>query len=166
MKAKHITTIAIIGALIFTTPNFGAKDNPITSMLMSNWNRARNWSNSFYNTCRNVGVLATLYAAVGIYDFNKITGLDEPQLNTYNPGELQNAIDRIKIMGIHNKWPKKLEEMYMHLQGKYVQALHNESAAAEEKKMIEEVDTSYDEKKVAEEVEEMIRAQRAAQQKK
>jgi hypothetical protein len=166
MKAKHITTIALIGALIFTSPNYAAKNNPVTSMLMSNWNKARTWSNSFYITCRDVGVLATLYAAVGIYDFNRITGLNETTLNTYNPDELQHAIDRIKILGAHSKWPKKLEEMYMQLQGKYVQAMHNESAAAEEQKEKEEIEQSYDETKVAQEVEEMIRAQRAAQQKK
>jgi hypothetical protein len=92
--------------------------------------------------------------------------LDETQLNTYNSGELQNAIDRVKTLGIHSKWPKKLEEIYMQLQGKYIQAQHNELGAAEEKKEKEEIEQSYDEKKVAQEVEEMIRAQKTAQQKK
>ncbi len=163
MNRKHITTIAIIGALIFSTPNFAAQNNPITSMLMSNWNRARNWTNSFYTTCRNVGVLATLYAAVGMYDFNRITGLNETAIDTYNSGTLQNAIDRVKTLGIHSAWPEKLQEIYMQLQGKYIQAQHNELAAAQEKKEKEEIEQSYDEKKVAQEIEEKIRA---AQQKK
>jgi len=166
MKAKHITTIAIIGALIFSTPNLAALDNPITSMVMNNWNRARNWSNNFYHRCQHVGVLATIYATFGIYDFNKITGLNENTLNTYSSSELKNATNRVETMIKYGTWTEKLNQFFMDLQAKYLQALHNEEAAAAEKKEKEEIDASYDEKKVAQEVEEMMRAQRAAQQKK
>jgi hypothetical protein len=166
MKTKHITTIALIGALIFTTPNFGAKNNPITSMLMSNWNHARTWSNNFYHKCQYVGVLPTIYATFGIYNFNSITGLNEDKLNTYNSDELKNALNRVETMIEYGAWTEKLNQFFMQLIGKYEQALHNEKATAAEKKEREEIDASYDEKKVAQEVEEMIRAQRAAQQKK
>ncbi len=163
MTKKHITTIALISALIFSTPNFAAKDNPATSMLMSNWNRARTWSNNFYYRCQHVGILATIYASFGIYDFNKITGLDEDKLNSYSSSELKNATNRVETMIKYGAWTEKLNQFFMQLQGKYLEALHKEEAAIAEKKEKKELEQSYDEKKVAQEIEQMMRA---AQQKK
>jgi hypothetical protein len=161
MKAKHITHLAIIGALVFSTPNCGAQDNPITSMIMSNINRVRAWTNSFYTTCRDVGIVATLYATVGIYDFNKITGLDESKLDTYDIKQLQAAQKRVETMNIYalrSSALNALNKFSTTIQGKIHQKTDAAQAAADEAKMMEEVDLSY---KQAEDVEN-IKKMRAA----
>lgn len=124
MKITHIKTITMIGVLLFSTPTFSAQDNPITSTIMNNINLVREWTNSFYTTCRDVGVLATLYATVGIYDFNTITGLDENKLDTYNIQQLTTAQKRVDTMNryaLRSSALNVLNKFSTTIQGKIIQ---------------------------------------------
>jgi hypothetical protein len=139
MITKHIRTATIIGTLMLSTLNFSAQDNPITSTIMSNINRIRNWTNSFYTTCRDVGVLATIYATVGIYDFNTITGLDENKLDTYDIPQLikaQKRVDTMNRYALRSSALNVLNKFSTTIQGKIIQ----KNYVADRVEMIENVD--------------------------
>ena len=125
-------------------------------LILRNIDRVRNWANNFYYRCQHVGVLATVYASFGIYDFNKITGLDENKLNNYNSNQLKNATNRVEIMIKYGAWTEKLNQFFMELQNKYLEALHNEEATATEQKEKEKIEQSYDEKTTSQEIEKMM----------
>jgi uncharacterized protein with GYD domain len=146
MKRTHIAKIALFSAFIFSTPTFCAQDNPITSMIMGNINRMRDWTNSFYTTCRDVGIVATIYATFGIYDFNKITGLDENKLDTYDIQQLKTAQQRVETMNIYalrSSALNALNKFSTTIQGQIQQKEDKAQAASDEAKMMKEVGLSY-----------------------
>ena len=77
---------------------------------------------NFINRCRYIGILPTLYASVGVYDFNKITGLDKNQLDTYNDTTIENAMARINTFAQYGATSPELKEFYNILQTKYLEA--------------------------------------------
>src|SRR5947208_1337752 len=93
MKTKNM---AITLLLVFFITSF----QPCYSMdyVRSSYNSVSTKINHFVIRCREVGVLATIYAAFGVYDFKKITGLDEHRLDEYSAQELQEAAKRIDVM--------------------------------------------------------------------
>jgi hypothetical protein len=91
-----------------------------------------------------------------MYDFNRITGLDENKLNSYNSDQLKNATDRVKTMIEYGTWTEKLNQFFMNLQAKYWQALENEKSKVAEKKMVEDAEQSYSETQAIKTIEEMM----------
>jgi len=114
--------------------------------------RARNWASDFINRCRYVGILATIYATMGKYDFNKITGLDETKLSTYKANQLENAISKVETMIKYGGWSPDLDQFFLILQTQYQQTLSDEEAAATEKEMAQEANLSYDEEQAVKEI--------------
>ena len=145
MKTKNIAMLALLSTLITSAPCFAAKDNPITSIITGNLARARNWTYNFMYRCRNVGILATLYATVGIYDVKKISGLDAEnteELKKYNDlAQLEAAKKRVEIMLEYGIESKKLNKFYSEIQGRIDQIISDKKAADKQKK--EEEDLEY-----------------------
>src|SRR5438132_8058388 len=101
MKTKNMILIIMLTSLIASSESCysmaSTEDTEDTENAknMGYMERARNWASNFINGCRYVGILPTLYASMVVYDFNKITGLDENKLDTYKPATIENAMARI-----------------------------------------------------------------------
>lgn len=168
MKTKNIAMIIIINSLMTSAPCHGmdymnSSYNSLTSMISNNMMNARNWTSNFINSCRKVSILGTIYATFGIYDFNKITGLDKNKLGTYHPQELKNGMDRLNTMAIYGRSSQKLEDFYQDLQTQYLRAQNKEQteeltpeqeAALKEAKDI--MNTPYDEKEALKDIQELL----------
>ena len=127
MNTKNVAVMALLSTLITSSPCFGMKTNPITSMISNNFTRARDWTSNFIYRCWNVGLLATLYASVGVYDLKKISGLDEDKLKTYNDlAQLEAAKKRVEIMLEYGAESKKLNDFYSEIQGRIIQIQHDQ----------------------------------------
>lgn len=150
MKTKNLTLIIILSTLI-------ASSNPCSGM--SYMKRAGTWTSNFITRCWNVGVLATIYASMGKYDFNKITGLDQNKLNTYNAAQLQNAQNRVETMIQYGAWSDQLNSFFDKVHAQYAQAKSDEEIATEEKKLAQEADLSYDEEQAIKDIEELRKQQ-------
>jgi hypothetical protein len=158
MKTKNIALVVIFSSLIASTPCSGMNYmsnsyNTATTMLTNNMANARNWTDNFINKCRNVGILATVYAMLGIYDFNKITGLDEDKLNAYDKQELENGMNRLNTMAQYGTSSPKLEIFFDKLQKQHLIAQSKEQTAsieedfnAEQKSAFEEIEKEINEK--------------------
>ncbi len=158
MKTKNIALIIIFSSLITSTPCSGMNYmsnsyNTTTTMLSNNMIRARNWANNFINSCRDVSILGTIYATLGIYDFNKITGLDEDKLDTYSKEELETGMHRINKIAQYGTSSPKLEIFFDKLQKQYLIAQTKEQTAsmeedfnAEQKSAFEEIEKEINEK--------------------
>src|SRR5437762_4187734 len=94
-KLLLMITFATLIASSETCYSMASTKNMANTENMGYMQRARDWANNFIMRCKTVGVLATIYASVGVYDFNKITGLDEKKLDTYNDTTIKNAMARI-----------------------------------------------------------------------
>lgn len=129
MNTKNVAIMALISTLITSTPCVAEKTNPITSMITNNFTRARDWTSNLMQSCWNIGVLATLYAKVGIYDFNKITGLDENKLDTYDAQTLDKGLIRINKMAQYGATSKKLDEFFDKLQKYHLMAQSKEQTS-------------------------------------
>lgn len=114
-------------------------------MIQINMMVARHWTSNFFNRCWKVGVLATVYASFGKYDFKKITGLDENKLDTYNPEEIKQGINRVKMMIEYSAYTAQLETILQKLEAQLDQ---------------KEVELSYDEAATIKEIERMIQEKR------
>ena len=133
MNTKNIAIIALISTLITSTPCAAEKNNPITSMIYNNVTRARDWTSNFMYRCWNVGVLATLYATVGIYDIKKISGLDENKLKAYdNIPQLEAAKKRVEIMIQYGPSSANLNNFYSEIQGRIEQIKHDQQTTAQQ----------------------------------
>jgi len=161
MKTKHIAIITLLSALITSTPCSAEKSNPITTMIYGNMIRARDWTSNFFKSCWNIGILATLYARFGKYDFKKISGLDENALDTYDVDQLKDAQRRAEKMILYTSpspsTQNELNKISLKIQEKIHQKEHDAQAATEEAKRMEEFHMTYDEAKVEAEIEEMIK---------
>jgi hypothetical protein len=135
MKTKNITFILVLSSLM-------------ASESCSGMSYIRNWYNSltatkseqnspnmfqrFMYRCRKVGVLPTISAAFGIYNFKTMSGLDYNALDSYNAEQLENAQnlvgERIEDLG-HSQ---KLEDMFMLIQKKKFDALSRAEMSAAE----------------------------------
>jgi len=146
MKSKHIAIITLLSALITSTPCSAEKNNPLSATIYYYIEPAQTWTSNFLKSCWNIGILATLYAKMGIYDFKKISGLDETTLDTYNKDQLKNAQKRVETMiqytplSAHNT----LNNFSTTIQGKIIQKEDDAKYAAEEAKIMEEFNMSYD----------------------
>jgi hypothetical protein len=146
MKTKHIAIIALLSTLITSAPCSAEKNNPLSATIYYYIEPAQTWTSNFLKSCWNIGILATLYAKMGIYDFKKISGLDETTLDTYNKDQLENAQKRVETMiqytplSAHNT----LNNFSTKIQGKIIQKEDDAQAAAEEARIMEELDMSYD----------------------
>jgi hypothetical protein len=159
MKTKNIALIVIFSSLITSNHCSGMNYmsnsyNSATTMLSNNMIRARNWTNNFINSCRDISVLGTIYATLGIYDFNEITGLDENKLNSYNSAELKNAMQRVDKMAQYGASSPKLEIFFDKLEKQYLIAQSKElyptetteDLDAEQKAAFEEIEKEINEK--------------------
>lgn len=158
MKTKHIALSIMLNALILSTPCSGM------DYIKTHMTNAQTLTSNFLKSCWNVGVLATLYAKVGIYDFKKISGLNENALDTYNKSQLETAQKRVEMMIKYNPLSQPaldtLNKFSTTIQGKIIQKEDIAQAAAEEAKMMEEADLSYDEAQTVEEIKKMMREQK------
>lgn len=131
---KKIAFITVFNLLILSQSCISMDNQPnttentgITSMIMNNLRHARDLTSYFFIKCYNVGVLATIYASLGMYDFNRISGLDENKLDTYSTPELEKAKQRIETMIQYSSDATKLQEFYSKIQGKlFDKQLHSD----------------------------------------
>jgi hypothetical protein len=153
MKRKNITLMFAIN-ILFLSATCSGMDMVKTHMM-----NASTWTSNFFRSCWNIGILATLYATAGIYDFKKISGLDENKLSTYKIYELEKARDRVDAM---NKYTLKesaltpLNNFSLKIQGAIQQKQDDEKAALEEAKLREEFGVSYDKAATIADIEKMI----------
>ena len=133
MNKKNITLMVMLGFFI-------SSFEPCYSMsyMRNSYYAVSTRVHNFVNKCREVGILATFYALMGVYSFKRITGLDEKKLDEYTPEELRAALDRIEIMARPSKYAdtdevpreqlsKKLEEFYIKVNYKLEEALYKEA---------------------------------------
>jgi hypothetical protein len=147
MKTKHITRGIILNALILSASCSGmnymsSAYNSTTNLIKTNMVEARIWTSNFFKSCWNIGILATLYAKMGMYDFKRISGLDENRLDTYDNDQLKDAQRRVEKM-IQYSSPSlstlnTLNEFSTKIQGIIIQKEHDAHVAAEEAKRLEE----------------------------
>jgi hypothetical protein len=104
MKAKNATLLIILSFFI-SSPHLSYSmnddvqtDNSNTSMLQNYMMRARQWGHNFYRSYQTFGIIPTISASFNMYNFKRITGLDEDKLATYGLQERENAINRINKM--------------------------------------------------------------------
>jgi len=141
MNKKNIALMLILG---FALNSF----EPCYSMsyMRDSYYSISNRMHNFITKCREVGVLATLYTLVGIYDFKRITGLDENKLDEYSPEKLEEALYRIEVMakpstyGRINEIPReklsqKLDNFYTKISLRLENMLYNTQLKAEEIEM-------------------------------
>ena len=148
MKTKNIAIIVILSSFVASAPCFGmdymrSSYNSATAMVANNIMHARNWTSNFIAKCRYVGILATLYATLGIYDFNKITDLDKNKLETYTPTELENGINRLNTMAQYGASSEKLDELFDIVQKHYLIAQSKEqekNLTPEQKAALEKIE--------------------------
>jgi hypothetical protein len=145
MKTQHITRGIILNALILSATcssmNYMSSTyNSTTNMIKTNMAEARIWTSNFLKSCWNIGILATLYAKMGMYDFKKISGLDENTLDTYNKNQLENAQKRVEAMQQYSPVSAQntLINFSIKIQNQIMQKEDAEKDALEEAKRLEE----------------------------
>src|SRR5438445_6765291 len=60
--------------------------------------KSPSWIRGFLTKCYKVGIMPTISAAFGVYNFKTITGLDKDKLNNYDASAIEQAMDRIKTL--------------------------------------------------------------------
>ena len=147
MTTKNIAIALILSATITSAPCSGMdymskSYNAATAMVADNMTYARGWTKNFITKIRSIGILTTLYATFGMYDFNKITGLDKEKLESYNQEQLQEAMHKLELM--RGYYPKAQE-----LQT-FQRKLHEASSQKEEEEL------PYNEEEAIEEIQKLL----------
>lgn len=144
MQTKNLAFIIILSALTMSETcsgmsyirnwynSFKSKDTA-TSQNAEAKPKSPNMFQRFMHRCRKVGVLPTISAAFGVYNFKTMSGLDYNSLDTYSSDKLKDAQDllaeRIKDLG-HSQ---KLEDFFMLVQNKKMAAINREDNIAMQK---------------------------------
>ena len=143
MKTKNIAFILVLSSLMASEScsgmsyirnwynSFTSKSNATFQSNEANQS-SPNMFQRFMYRCRKVGVLPTISAAFGVYNFKTMSGLDYNALDSYNAEQLENAQnlvgERIEDLG-HSQ---KLEDMFMLIQKKKFEALSKAEMSAAE----------------------------------
>ncbi|HEX4068836.1 MAG TPA: hypothetical protein VHX42_01935 [Candidatus Babeliales bacterium] len=136
MKTKHIAHSIILNVLLLSATCSGMEYMHNTYNATKTYAIfARLWTTSFFKSCWNVGIIPTLYLTAGMYDFKKMSGLDENKLDTYNIDELHNAWKRVNELNSYGIKPSALNALNRistMIQGKEQQKQHDAEVAAQE----------------------------------
>lgn len=127
-------------------------DNSMTSMIKNHMIRARKWGHNFYMSYQEFGIVPTLSASFGMYDFQRITGLDENMLDTYSLNQLQNAADRIQRMMAYRGGSQKLADFLNKIESARISVEARQEANAE--------NILYSEEKTERDIQELLKKQR------
>jgi len=161
MKAKNARIILILSFFISSQLSYTMDenvqdmptDNSTTSMLKNHMMRARQWCHNFYMSWKEFGIIPTISASFNMYNFKRITGLDEDKLATYSPEERENAINRINKMIEYKGRSQKLAQ--------FLNKIENARLVSEITEEANPENIPYNEEEAEKYVEEALQQQRS-----
>ena len=161
MKKKSIAMVILFNFFIISASSFSMDYmrntyNTTTMRIAQNLINARNKTAEFLDDLR-----LKFYSLLRVENLKRISGLDEDNLNSYQPYELENAKNQIGKMIQYSSYNSpKLDNLYMILQGKIQSAEHARQSTEEQETEIEEINAAYDQDQTAQDIETLIREQK------